>query len=129
VRVKDKTRSGAHNAIAVQSMGRAHVHLRAGSVTLGKTTVQGHPLSNLELPRHTTMHQKVVKHQYPLIDQDPHASRVIRYMRPSDYGMWAAGTAGFPGLLYFWRASHPFASASTERTGTMRTLIHQRRIC
>ncbi|KAL7753474.1 hypothetical protein RI367_001249 [Sorochytrium milnesiophthora] len=38
---------------------------------------------------------------YPRIDSDPHVSRVIRYMRPSDYGVWAAGTAAFP-LGYWW---------------------------
>ncbi|EIN06107.1 hypothetical protein PUNSTDRAFT_90899 [Punctularia strigosozonata HHB-11173 SS5] len=65
------------------------------------------------------MHQKVVKHQYPLIDQDPHASRVVRYMRPSDYGYWAAGTAGFPGLLYLWQYVDP---VKTTPQG-MRTLM------
>jgi hypothetical protein len=39
---------------------------------------------------------------YPLIDGDPHASRVIRYMRPSDLGVWAAATASFPALLTAW---------------------------
>lgn len=48
------------------------------------------------------MPQKVIETPYPLIDADPHASRVIRYMRPSDYGVWAAATAAFPGALYFW---------------------------
>ncbi|KDQ61567.1 hypothetical protein JAAARDRAFT_31023 [Jaapia argillacea MUCL 33604] len=46
--------------------------------------------------------QKVVQTPYPLIDSDPHASRVLRYMRPSDVAVWAAGTAAFPGALYFW---------------------------
>ena len=44
---------------------------------------------------------------YPLIDGDPHAFRVIRYFRPSDYATVAAGTAGFPAALYFWgRLNH-----------------------
>ncbi|KAJ7089719.1 NADH-ubiquinone oxidoreductase complex I, 21 kDa subunit-domain-containing protein [Mycena belliarum] len=42
------------------------------------------------------------KHQYPLIDSDPHASRVIRYMRPGDYVTWAAYTAGTPGVFWVW---------------------------
>ncbi|KAJ7918804.1 NADH-ubiquinone oxidoreductase complex I, 21 kDa subunit-domain-containing protein [Mycena leptocephala] len=41
-------------------------------------------------------------HKYPLIDCDPHASRVIRYMRPSDYATWAAYTAGTPAAFWAW---------------------------
>lgn len=37
---------------------------------------------------------------YPLIDADPTASRVLSYMRPSDYALWAAGTAAAPGAIY-----------------------------
>lgn len=37
---------------------------------------------------------------YPLVDADPHAGRVIRYMRPADYALWAAGTAAAPGAIY-----------------------------
>ncbi|KAH8832335.1 C-terminal of NADH-ubiquinone oxidoreductase 21 kDa subunit-domain-containing protein [Flagelloscypha sp. PMI_526] len=36
---------------------------------------------------------------YPLIDSDPHFARVVRYMRRSDYGVWAGATAGFPAAL------------------------------
>jgi hypothetical protein len=36
---------------------------------------------------------------YPVIDTDPHFTRVVRYMRPSDYAAWAAGTAAAPALL------------------------------
>lgn len=42
------------------------------------------------------------KHKYPLIDCDPHASRVVRYMRPSDYATWAAYTAGTPAAFWAW---------------------------
>lgn len=44
----------------------------------------------------------VVETKYPLIDADPHASRVIRYFRPSDYAFWAGSTIAFPSLLYAW---------------------------
>lgn len=37
---------------------------------------------------------------YPLVDADPHAGRVIRYMRPSDYVLWAGATAAAPGVIY-----------------------------
>jgi len=48
------------------------------------------------------MPSKVVETPYPLIDADPHASRVIRYFRPSDYASWAGATAAFPAALYVW---------------------------
>lgn len=48
------------------------------------------------------MLNKVVETPYPLIDADPHASRVIKYFRPSDYATWAGATAAFPAALYFW---------------------------
>lgn len=40
--------------------------------------------------------------QYPLIDVDPHFSRVVRYFRPSDYAAWGALSAGTPALYYAW---------------------------
>ncbi|KAH9169913.1 NADH-ubiquinone oxidoreductase complex I, 21 kDa subunit-domain-containing protein [Lactarius sanguifluus] len=48
------------------------------------------------------MPDNVVQSPYPLIDADPHFSRVVRYMRPSDYAVWAGATAAFPSALYFW---------------------------
>ncbi|KAH7929083.1 NUXM, NADH-ubiquinone oxidoreductase subunit [Leucogyrophana mollusca] len=53
------------------------------------------------------MPNKVVTTPYPLIDADPHFTRVVRYFRPSDYGTWAAGTAAFPAALYFWNMADP----------------------
>ena len=59
------------------------------------------------IDRHNTqsddkMPNNVVESPYPLIDADPHFSRVVRYMRPSDYAVWASATAAFPSALYFW---------------------------
>jgi hypothetical protein len=48
------------------------------------------------------MPEKVVETPYPLIDSDPHFSRVVRYFRTSDYGVWAAATAAFPAALWAW---------------------------
>lgn len=48
------------------------------------------------------MPDKIAEGQYPLIDADPHASRVLRYMRTSDLSVWAAATGAFPAALYFW---------------------------
>ena len=48
------------------------------------------------------MPNKVVETPYPLIDADPHASRVVRYFRPSDYAVWAGSTVAFPAALYAW---------------------------
>ena len=46
--------------------------------------------------------QKVVSTPYKLIDADPHASRVISYMRTSDYAVWGGATAAAPTALYLW---------------------------
>lgn len=54
------------------------------------------------VPTIPIMPSKVVETPYPLIDADPHASRVIKYFRPSDYAAWAGATAAFPAALYFW---------------------------
>ncbi|KAJ9077181.1 hypothetical protein DSO57_1019174 [Entomophthora muscae] len=40
------------------------------------------------------------KTPYPLIDNDPHFLRVVRYFRAQDYLAWAAGAAAFPALFY-----------------------------
>ncbi|KAF8661279.1 hypothetical protein AX16_001380 [Volvariella volvacea WC 439] len=53
------------------------------------------------------MPQKIVETPYPLIDADPHASRVIRYLRASDYAVWAGATAAFPSALYLWEMADP----------------------
>ncbi|MCJ1251778.1 hypothetical protein MMC30_009016 [Trapelia coarctata] len=50
---------------------------------------------------------KALDTPYPLIDNDPHIKRVIRYARPSDY---AAGTAiGLfgPGMMLLWNQISP----------------------
>ncbi|KAK9895298.1 NUXm, NADH-ubiquinone oxidoreductase [Cystobasidium minutum MCA 4210] len=53
------------------------------------------------------MPTQVVNTPYPVIDADPHAKRVIRYMRPSDYAVWAGATATFPALLYGYEMADP----------------------
>jgi len=53
------------------------------------------------------MPQKLIDAPYPLIDSDPHAFRVIRYFRPSDYGIVAAGTIAAPSALYLWEMADP----------------------
>jgi hypothetical protein len=42
---------------------------------------------------------------YPLIDADPHFGRVVRYMRPSDYAVWAGAAAAGPAVLYLYGMS------------------------
>ena len=46
--------------------------------------------------------QKVVSTPYRLIDADPHVTRVVSYMRPSDYAVWGGSTAAAPAALYLW---------------------------
>merc|ERR1711939_587039 len=47
------------------------------------------------------------KTAFPLIDSDPYAGRVVRYMRPSDYTVWAGATVAFPGMLYAYEMADP----------------------
>ncbi|KAK9469444.1 NADH-ubiquinone oxidoreductase complex I, 21 kDa subunit-domain-containing protein [Lipomyces arxii] len=39
---------------------------------------------------------KVPEGKYPLIDSDPHITRVVRFFRLSDYGYWLGMTAAAP---------------------------------
>ncbi|KAG7291446.1 hypothetical protein NEMBOFW57_001465 [Staphylotrichum longicolle] len=57
---------------------------------------------------------KTVKTDYPLIDNDPHFKRVIRYARPSDYAHGAVAAAAGPGLLY---AMEKFAPSQVGKGG------------
>jgi len=60
--------------------------------------------------------QKVVSTPYKLIDSDPHASRVISYMRPSDYAVWGASTAAAPAALYLWGEHFEITRNADRRT-------------
>jgi hypothetical protein len=66
--------------------------------------VQSQPWSRTPCPSHLAAMptQKVVSTPYKLIDSDPHASRVISYMRSSDLAVWGGATAAAPGALYLW---------------------------
>ncbi|KAJ7281946.1 NADH-ubiquinone oxidoreductase complex I, 21 kDa subunit-domain-containing protein [Mycena rebaudengoi] len=55
----------------------------------------------------STIQPRRGKIDYPLIDCDPHASRVIRYMRPGDYATWAGYTAGVPAVFAAWERIDP----------------------
>ncbi|CBX91141.1 hypothetical protein IAQ61_002602 [Plenodomus lingam] len=50
---------------------------------------------------------KVPTGEYPLIDNDPHISRVLRYTRPSDWLQGAALGAMSPGLMLYWERISP----------------------
>ncbi|KAF2644901.1 hypothetical protein P280DRAFT_466164 [Massarina eburnea CBS 473.64] len=50
---------------------------------------------------------KVPTGAYPLIDNDPHFSRVLRYTRPSDW-LYGAGVGALsPGLMLYWEKISP----------------------
>ncbi|KAI1080114.1 NADH-ubiquinone oxidoreductase 21 kDa subunit [Whalleya microplaca] len=51
-------------------------------------------------PQQTYIPSKVVKTDYPLIDNDPHFKRVVGYARPSDYIHGGVAFAAGPSLLY-----------------------------
>src|SRR5258707_10594430 len=76
------------------------------------------------------MPDNVVESPYPLIDADPHFSRVVRYMRPSDYTVWAGATAAFPSAIYFWGdLIHLCTLLHSPRTLSQRWLTLQNRVC
>ncbi|KAF2852176.1 NADH-ubiquinone oxidoreductase-like protein 21 kDa subunit [Plenodomus tracheiphilus IPT5] len=50
---------------------------------------------------------KIPTGEYPLIDNDPHISRVLRYTRPSDWLQGAALGALSPGLMLYWEKISP----------------------
>ncbi|WVQ80014.1 hypothetical protein IAT38_002115 [Cryptococcus sp. DSM 104549] len=56
------------------------------------------------------MPAKEVKRDYPLIDSDPYFGRVVRYMRPSDYQVWAGATAAGPLTLWLYEYADPTKS-------------------
>ncbi|KAF8934247.1 NADH-ubiquinone oxidoreductase complex I, 21 kDa subunit-domain-containing protein [Dissophora ornata] len=53
--------------------------------------------------------EQYVRTEYPVIDSDPHFSRVVRYMRGSDYVAWGTLTASGPGLLLALERIRPAA--------------------
>ncbi|KIJ55706.1 hypothetical protein M422DRAFT_220502 [Sphaerobolus stellatus SS14] len=63
------------------------------------------------------MQTKTVNTPYPLIDSDPHFSRVVRYFRGSDYAVLAGATAAFPGGLYLMEYVDPTNLRKTSRIG------------
>ncbi len=48
------------------------------------------------------MPEKVVETAYPSLTLTLMQYRVVRYMRPSDFGAWAAVTAAFPAAFFAW---------------------------
>lgn len=51
-----------------------------------------------------------VKHldtPYPVIDVDPHFTRVVSYMRPNDYLLWGGVTASGPLVMALWERMDP----------------------
>jgi len=76
------------------------------------------------------MPDNVVQSPYPLIDADPHFSRVVRYMRPSDYAAWAGATAAFPSALYFWGIEFQLCLVvHSPKALPQRWLTLQRHVC
>ncbi|KAG0175485.1 hypothetical protein DFQ28_000093 [Apophysomyces sp. BC1034] len=54
---------------------------------------------------------KQFNNAYPVIDTDPHFTRVVRYFRPSDYAAMAAGTAAAPALMLAFEKMNPVGPA------------------
>jgi len=58
------------------------------------------PSPSLDHLSHKHVSQRAMKLFETLIDVDPHASRVIRYLRLSDYAVWLGATGALPAALY-----------------------------
>ncbi|OWZ77239.1 hypothetical protein C365_04498 [Cryptococcus neoformans Bt85] len=63
---------------------------------------------------------KEVPRPYPLIDSDPHFSRVVKYMRPNDYALWAGAAAAGPGLLWLYERVDPTRSNPASLRSALR---------
>ncbi|KAI9673386.1 MAG: hypothetical protein M1817_002848 [Caeruleum heppii] len=50
---------------------------------------------------------KTVHSDYPMIDNDPHFKRVMRYARPGDYAKGVAFAACGPALMLYWEKMAP----------------------
>ncbi|WVR09321.1 hypothetical protein IAU60_006386 [Kwoniella sp. DSM 27419] len=57
---------------------------------------------------------------YPLIDSDPHYTRVVRYFRPSDYAVWAGSTAAGPGLFWLYERVDPTKASKASLRSALR---------
>ena len=93
-----------------------------GKQRTAKRQVAGHNSVTLSLPPNMSP-QKVVSTPYQLIDADPHASRVISYMRPSDYAVWGGSTAAAPAALYLW-GEHLEVTRNTDRNTDRSFMYH-----
>ncbi|KAK7056287.1 hypothetical protein VNI00_002840 [Paramarasmius palmivorus] len=74
------------------------------------------------------MPDKVLETQYPVIDIDPHFSRVVRYFRPSDYGVWATATLAVPSALVLWEMVDPRKISVKQMDGRNRAALPAGRI-
>ncbi|KAF9115799.1 hypothetical protein BGX27_006411 [Mortierella sp. AM989] len=53
--------------------------------------------------------EQFIRTEFPVIDSDPHFSRVVRYMRGSDYAAWGGLTVAAPGILLALERIRPAA--------------------
>ncbi|KAK1758131.1 NADH-ubiquinone oxidoreductase complex I, 21 kDa subunit-domain-containing protein [Echria macrotheca] len=65
------------------------------------------PAAKMSNPQTYQFPSKTIQTDYPLIDNDPHFKRVIRYARPSDYVHGTVAAAAGPGLFYLMERMHP----------------------
>ncbi|KAI2605117.1 NADH-ubiquinone oxidoreductase 21 kDa subunit [Hypoxylon fragiforme] len=70
-------------------------------------------------PQQTYIPSRVIKTDFPLIDNDPHFKRVVGYARPSDYLHGTIAAAGGPGLLW---TMEKFAPSQVGRGGFARAM-------
>jgi len=102
----------AWSSIPAPSEGRWCRWFSVGEKQSGKVSSVSQHRSHATPP--TMPLQKVVSTPYKLIDADPHASRVVSYMRPSDYVVWGGATAAAPATMYLW-GEHFEITRNTDR--------------
>ncbi|KAF3927516.1 hypothetical protein AA313_de0201871 [Arthrobotrys entomopaga] len=64
---------------------------------------------------------KKINHPYPLIDNDPYFTRVLRYFRPSDYAVLGLSTVGAPGAYLLMDYCSPSYMGRTALMSGART--------
>ncbi|KAK4674592.1 hypothetical protein QC763_122030 [Podospora pseudopauciseta] len=89
------------------------------TTTTTETAGQAQSVKMSTTPGNTYTISKQIKTEYPLIDNDPHFKRVIRYARPSDYVHGIVAAAAGPSLLY---AMERFAPSYVGKGGVAQTM-------
>lgn len=76
------------------------VYVLSLSLSLSLLLLKIKSLSKPRTDASVILYSNDLKTPFPLVDADPHFNRVIKYMRGSDYALWAAGAGAAPAAIY-----------------------------